>query len=182
MLTSIGSARLAGGGTSPVAAFVSSVRSRAPSPRTTMPREKSAVGVQVSATSYALAIVSWPRHVMRRIRTVSVREPVAPSISSAPPLRTTSWRTTTSSPVCADRRTNAIPMNTATSSAMDPSAMDSERRSLRPRIALRSVVSGSGIQNVRPTENCTRTWRTSWPYATSRRKGPSGVRIRAPMP
>ena len=98
ILTSIGSAMLAGVGTSPVAALVSSVRSCAPSPRTTMPRDKSAPGFQVSATSCALACVSGPRQVMRRMRTVSSSEPVAPSISSAPPLRATTSRTTRSMP------------------------------------------------------------------------------------
>ena len=37
-------------------------------------------------------------------------------------------------------------------------------------------------QNERPTEKCTRTLWTSWPYATSMRNGPIGVRRRAPMP
>ena len=37
-------------------------------------------------------------------------------------------------------------------------------------------------QNASPTEKCTRTRCTSWPYARSRRNGPIGVRRRPPTP
>ncbi len=105
ILTSIGNAMVRGSGTSPVVAFVSNVRRCAPSPRTTMPRDRSAIGFHVSATSSAFAWVSGPRHAMRRMRTVSSSEPVAPSISSAPPLRATSSRRTKSRPACPERKT-----------------------------------------------------------------------------
>ena len=67
-------------------------------------------GFHVSATSSALACVSRPRHSRRRMRTVSNSEPVAPSISSAPPLRATSSRTTKSMPAWLARKRTAAPM------------------------------------------------------------------------
>ncbi len=53
-----------------------------------------------------------------------------------------------------------------------------------PRGAGRPLVAVGGAfhQNASPTEKCRRTLASSWPYATSTRNGPIGVRMRAPTP